>query len=224
MKPRLAVVIPALNEEATLSNVLENVLLRGHVPIVVDDGSTDSTVKIANEKAGVVLIQHKINVGYEGALSSGVHYASEQGFELVATFDADNQLDPDDLNRFIGLLDQESSDVVIGIRSYRNRYSEHLVALYGRIRFGVIDPLCGLKLYRVSSAKKFLPFDSQKLVGMELALKMINAGCKFSQSPILIKKRIGDSRYGTSFKGEINILKSLYKLLTKFDFSGSNIK
>lgn len=216
MQTRLAVVIPALNEEETLSKVLNNILLRGHTPILVDDGSTDKTVAIAENTLGVIVIKHPHNLGYEPALSSGVHKAAELGFELVATFDADDQLDASDLDRFISILDKEKSDLVVGVRDYRNRYSEYVLALFGKLRFGLTDPLCGLKLYRLNQAKKFFPFDSEKLIGMELAMKMLYANHPFSQTSIKVKKRIGESRYGTSLQGEINIMKSLLKVIKKF--------
>jgi len=134
----------------------------------------------------------------------------------VATFDADGQLDADDLMRFVAKMDEEGSDVVVGIRSYRNRYSEHLLALWARYRFGIQDPLCGLKLYRLSKAKGYFPFDSFRLVGMELVFRMVEAGNKISELPIHVKPRIGQSRYGSSLRGEMNILKSFGRALTVF--------
>lgn len=212
---RLAVVIPALNEEASIGKVVTSVVQRGATVIVVNDGSSDKTAEIA-KAAGAIIIQHEKNRGYEPALTSGVHAAHDQGFEIAATFDADGQLDPDDLIKFMRKLDQDQSDLVVGMRDYRNRYCEYLLAWFGQFRFGLVDPLCGLKMYRLNKAKKYFPFDTCRLVGMELALKMIADGCKFSQMPIHVKKREGESRYGSSLKGEIFILKSLFKVFELF--------
>ncbi len=214
-KSRLAVVIPAYNEEKTIEMVIDQVHSRGYAVIVVSDGSNDRTVEIATDRKAHV-IDHIQNKGYEAALSTGVHAAHEMGFELAATFDADGQLAADDLSLFIKKLDEESSDIVVGIRNYRNRYSENLLALFGKIRFNIEDPLCGLKLYRLEKASNFFPFDSDKLVGMELAFKMASAHLKFSQVPIQVRKRVGESRYGTSLKGEVFILHSLKKSIQKF--------
>lgn len=216
---RLAVIIPAYNEEDTIGSVIDAIHKRGLAIIVVSDGSVDKTIQIATERSAHV-IDHKINKGYEAALSTGVHAAHEMGFELAATFDADGQLSPDDLELFTKKLDEEQSDIVIGVRSYRNRYSENLLALFGRLRFKIKDPLCGLKLYRLCEASKHFPFDTKKLVGMELAFKMASSGSKVSQIPIKVKKRQGESRYGTSLKGEIFILRSLKSVIEQFGLKG----
>ncbi|MDH5523670.1 MAG: glycosyltransferase family 2 protein [Desulfobulbaceae bacterium] len=212
---RLAVIIPALNEEATIANVVACVSVRGATPIVVDDGSLDQTANIARS-AGALVVSHEVNNGYEQALNTGIHEAAARGFELAATFDADGQLDPDDLVRFVDVLDAEKSDLVIGVRDYRNRYTEYLLALFGRLRFGLRDPLCGLKLYRLKKAKHYFPFDTLRLVGMEMSFRMLDAGCKVTELPIHVQKREGVSRYGSSFSGELNILKSLWRVIWEF--------
>jgi len=214
-KPKIAVVIPAINEETTIHQVIKSILDRGLSPIVVDDGSTDKTAKIAKE-AGALVISHDINKGYESALSTGVHAAAEKKYDLVATFDADGQLDPNDIIKFALVLDSKKCDLVIGIRNYRNRYSEYLLSMLGRIRFGIKDPLCGLKLYRLKSAIQCFPFDSCKLVGMELAFKMIERGSSFYELPIKVVRRDGESRYGSSFRGEVRILNSFFRAINKF--------
>lgn len=213
--PRLAVVIPALNEAATIKDVVDSVVELGAIPIVVDDGSSDDTANVATS-AGAKVVKHETNKGYEPALTTGIHEAAALGYELAATFDADGQLNPEDLLRFTTILDSESCDVVVGVRNYRNRYAEYILAWYGKIRFGLSDPLCGLKLYKLEKAKLYFPFDTQKLVGMELTFKMIDAGCMFSQTPIYVKRRIGVSRYGSSLRGEFNIIKAFVRVLKLF--------
>jgi hypothetical protein len=68
----------------------------------------------------------------------------------------------------------------------------------------------------MSSCRKLIPFDSRNLVGMEMAFKISDLNFKISEIPIKIKKRKGESRYGSSLRGEINIILSLYKSITYF--------
>ena len=68
-KHKVAIVIPAFNEEATIYNQVQSVKENG-VVIVVNDASTDYTEKKAL-KAGAIVINHKNNKGYDGALNSG---------------------------------------------------------------------------------------------------------------------------------------------------------
>ena len=94
----LSVVIPAYNEEDGVAECIERVLsvepelrkvgLDGLELIVVDDGSKDKTAEIIKGYVdrGVVLIQHKVNRNYGGALKTGFHHASG---DFLAFMDAD---------------------------------------------------------------------------------------------------------------------------------------
>ena len=75
-----------------------------------------------------------------------------------------------------------------------------------------------MKLYRLDMVKNHLPFDSFKLVGMEMVFRLIDEGCNFVQLPIKIKKRKNPSRFGASFSGEIAILRSLVRAIRIFGF------
>ena len=212
---KTAVVVPALNEAKTITNVVLALLAYDIVVLVVDDGSTDNTAQLASS-AGAFVVSHKENKGYEQALDTGIETAISQGFDIAVTFDADGQLDPRDLQRYIDSMKSCNVDLVVGIRDYRNRYSEYLFSLYGRLRFGLVDPLCGMKLYRLDIVKEHLPFDKLQLIGMEMAFHMIDSGCQYSQLPIHIKRRKGISRYGSSIRGEISIITALLKAINKF--------
>jgi len=212
------VVIPAWNEEESISCLLDTLSNLSIRSIVVDDGSEDQTPKLA-KTFNTKLIQHHRNLGYENALSTGIHQAANDGYKYAITMDADGQIDAKDILRFVGVAREEGADVVIGIRNYRNRFCERILCLFGQIRFKIRDPLCGIKLYKIKKAKQFFPFDSHKLVGMELAFRMADAGMKISQINIKIKVREGLSRYGSFIKGELRILRSLYKAIVVFGFS-----
>jgi glycosyltransferase involved in cell wall biosynthesis len=212
---KTAIVIPALNEANTIASVVLALLVFDVAIFVVDDGSLDETAKLAR-LSGAIVVSHNKNKGYEQALQTGIDAAISQGFDIAVTFDADGQLNPNDLQRYIASMKKYNADLVVGIRNYRNRYSEYLLSLFGRLRFGLIDPLCGMKLYRLAFVKKHLPFDQSKLIGMEMAFNMIDSGCQYSQLPIHIERRQDKSRYGSSIRGEINIIIALFKAINKF--------
>lgn len=211
----LAVVVPALNEEGTIGEIVSAIRKKGYDVIVVDDGSEDKTGLLALER-GAKIITHKSTLGYEEALSTGVYHAITKGYLFFATFDADGQFDPEDLERLLEVQIKENSDIVIGIRSHLNRVSEHIINFYGRFKFGISDPLCGLKLYRSSSASKYLPFDRLQLVGMELACRMVMAGCKMCECSVAVRPRRDGSRYGQSFGGELKILRAFFTTIKVF--------
>jgi glycosyltransferase involved in cell wall biosynthesis len=220
-KLKIVVIIPALNEAKTLGNVVSALLEYDVIVLVVDDGSNDNTAQIASS-AGAFVVSHKVNKGYEKALETGICTAISQKCDIAITFDADGQLDPTDLKRYIDLMKSSNADLIVGIRDYRNRYSEYFLSLYGRLRFGLTDPLCGMKLYRLSVVEAYLPFDQSTLIGMEMAFQMIDAGCNYSQLPIHINRRQDASRYGSSIRGEIYIISALIKSINKFGLTSKN--
>jgi glycosyltransferase involved in cell wall biosynthesis len=109
------IAIPAFNEEASLGAVLRD--LREHHPlehvVVIDDGSRDSTSKIALAE-GVRVIRHPINLGVGAAMGTAFKYAARHDYQVLVQVDADGQHRPEFLSL---LLDQVgSADIVIGSR------------------------------------------------------------------------------------------------------------
>ena len=217
----IAVVIPVLNEEATIQAVVQSLVKLDVMVIVVDDGSSDQSA-IKSSQAGAIVVQHANNRGYEAALGSGFEEGVKRDAEYIVTFDGDAQFDPMDIIRLADHRRETNADLVIGIRDYRNRRTESLLACFGRYRFGVSDPLCGMKLYRVASAVPFLPFDTENLVGMQLAFRMLECGCSVAEQPVHVEKRLGLSRYGASLRGEMRILRALYKAISVFGLFSKN--
>jgi glycosyltransferase involved in cell wall biosynthesis len=205
-KCRIGIVIPALNESATITGIVEAVGKYG-VPIVVDDGSTDNTATLALE-SGAVVIVHEINRGYDVALNSGFKKADEFGCEIIITLDADGQHDPLLIKKFIDAVDK-GADVVAGIRSRRQRFAEHLFAVYTSIRFGIKDPLCGMKAYRIEVYKKLGHFDSCGSVGTELLIFAANHGYRLDQIAFKVRERKGQSRFGQVIKGNYKIARAM---------------
>ena len=113
--PRLLVVIPALNEQDSVAQVVNEV--RAAVPhalcLVVDDGSTDLTAARARA-AGAELLVLPFNLGVGGAMRAGFRFARDRGFDVVVQVDADGQHNPSDIPMLVeGLAD---SDIRIGAR------------------------------------------------------------------------------------------------------------
>lgn len=116
MDKRVAIVIPAYNEERTIIDVIRGLRQYGFLTlIVVDDGSSDRTGELACHE-GVILLRHIINRGLGGALGTGITAALHLGAEAIVTFDADGQHDPDDIARLVEPIAKGEADVVIGSR------------------------------------------------------------------------------------------------------------
>lgn len=112
---QVLVVVPALNEAATVGHVVNEI--RAALPevtvLVIDDGSTDRTARVARE-AGALVVPLPYNLGVGGAMRAGFRFAERRGFAAVVQIDADGQHDPAYLPRLLEAL--EHADVVVGAR------------------------------------------------------------------------------------------------------------
>lgn len=117
---RLIVMMPALNEAATIASVIARVPrdLPGIAEVelvVVDDGSTDDTATIA-QRAGATVIQHGRNLGVGAALQSGLAHALRRHADLAVNMDSDGQFDPEDIRKLILPVLEGRADMVTASR------------------------------------------------------------------------------------------------------------
>lgn len=206
-KYKIAIVIPAFNEEATIFDVVQSVKEYGIV-IVVSDASTDNTEKEAI-RAGAVIVNQKKNMGYDGALNSGFIKAKELNCDAVITFDADGQHSSESIQEYIDLLEQGFS-VVIGIRNKLQRVSESIFSWVAVRRWGIEDPLCGMKAYHINVFDQLGFFDSYKSIGTELSIFAANQNIKIAQQHVNIRGRQDGPRLGGRIFTNMVILRSLW--------------
>lgn len=206
-RSRIAIVIPAYNEVNTIRRVVREALLHG-TPIVVDDASNDGTGDVA-EKEGALVVRHKKNRGYDGALNSGFAMASDSGFNYVITLDADGQHNPALIQQYVALL-RDSADLVVGIRPTKARMSERIFGIITTLLYNIRDPLCGMKGYRMSLYQKLGHFDSYNSIGTELTLYAAKHKYKIVQVDVSIGARdSGTPRFGRFFWANWIILRAL---------------
>lgn len=203
---RLGIVIPALNEGATIAGVVASVSQYG-TPVVVDDGSSDQTAALALA-AGATVVSHPVRRGYDQALNSGFARAAELDCEFVITVDADGQHDPTMLNVFIRAL-EDGADIVIGIRDRQQRFAEHVFSWIALLRWAIRDPLCGMKAYRIDLYRELGHFDSYNSIGTELAIFAAETGKKIVQVPVKTRERGDKARFGNKYSANKRIIRSL---------------
>ena len=212
-RSRLAIVIPALNEEGSIGAVVRNCCFYG-LPIVVDDGSIDLTSEVSNAE-GAEVVRHPTNKGYDAALNSGFHRAAELGCEFIITIDADGQHDPQLIGKYLDLLKNGGADIVVGIRDKHQRFAEYCFSLVTKSLYGLSDPLCGLKGYRMSVYRALGHFDAYGSIGTELTLFAVRRGFRLEQVPIVVRERSGHPRFGRKLGANLKIFRALfYALLT----------
>jgi len=197
MKPeRVAIVVPAFNESEAIAAVVTAISVFGTV-IVVNDGSTDNTVRLARA-AGALVVSHAVNRGYDAALASGLAKAVAEEFDFAITVDGDGQHEPAHIESLLREL-LDGADLVVGIRRRFQRVSETLFAGLATVLWGISDPLCGMKGYRLSKLKGVGRLCSYPSIGTELAIRAARSGWNIREVPVTTRDRQGRSRFGEGF-------------------------
>lgn len=129
---KLSIIIPARNEERTIKNVLERIFsfdskgLEKEI-IVINDGSTDSTLKVLEEFTGKIkVIDNNKNIGKSKSAIAGILASTG---DLVVVQDADLELAPEDLTKFIEKFQNSDVDAVMSNRFHHNQ--DHIYNSYG---------------------------------------------------------------------------------------------
>ena len=207
VRNKLAIIIPAFNEESTIQSVIKSVSYIGKV-ILVDDGSIDSTVINAAE-AGAFVHSHSMNLGYDKALNTGFEIAEKLGYQFVITMDADGQHDPNSLLEIKQIL-LDGYDLVVTSRNQKQRFSEYLFSIYSGMRWSITDPLSGLKGYKISLYSTLGHFDSYNSIGTELLFYALKNNYDVIEIETKVQPRKGVSRFGKSFTTNLKILRALF--------------
>ena len=109
-----AILIPALNEEASVGTVVRRILDYhcGEV-VVIADACTDGTERAARA-AGATVLSLPLRLGAWGAIQTGIRYALAHGHDCAITMDADGQHNPTDIRRLLDPLSYDQADVSLG--------------------------------------------------------------------------------------------------------------
>ncbi len=121
---KIAVVVPAYNEEELISNTIESIPEYVDCIYVIDDGSKDQTARIVSEfpDPRVVLIRHQKNSGVGAAIITGYKQAFVDGMDVVAVMAGDNQMDPEQLPYLLAPIIEGRADYTKGNRLISPEY------------------------------------------------------------------------------------------------------
>jgi len=119
---RILVLIPAFNEEEAIGSLVSEIkeTISEVDIVVINDGSTDETAKMATS-AGVKVLNLPCNLGVGGAIQAGFQYAFEEGYRRVIRVDGDGQHPPGEIPKLIAVMDDSGADLIIGSRFVERR-------------------------------------------------------------------------------------------------------
>ena len=195
----VTILLPAYNEAGVIGETIR--AIRALHPdfeiLVVDDGSTDNTMREAMD-AGANVWPHPYNIGNGAAIKSGLRCARG---EWVLMMDADGQHKPEDIARLLEHKDRY--DMVVGARTRQSETSAHRDLanwVYNRFasyvtRFKVEDLTSGFRLVRLSVARQFIYLLPNTFsYPSTLTLGYLRSGRTVKYIPIQTKARVGKSK------------------------------
>jgi len=234
-EPRICVTMPAYNEEKAIKLVVSDYVNQKYVEsvIVVDNNSSDNTVKLAKEN-GAKVITKKENKGFSHSYVLGLKESLKTDASVIVITESDGTFDASDLSKLLPYL--ENCDVVTGSRShqvltekgnqngrlhvYGNMFLAKIIQLkyFSLNHLGIVnltDVGCGFMIMKRAALEKLIDdmseLDTNKSIwNMSLRfytiLLSIEKNLRIIEVPITFKKRIGESKYsGQSISKSLKI-------------------
>ena len=193
---KIIIGIPAFNEEKNIASIITKLSGIADTIIVCNDGSTDLTSEIA-EKMGALVINHKKNLGYGGAIRSIFLKAKEINGDVLVTFDADGQHRIQDVENVTNPIINQEADLVIGSRFLDD--SEKEVPRYRKVGIKVItkitnasinekltDSQSGFRAYSKQVVSELNPSELGMGISTEILIKASSKNFKILEVPIKI--------------------------------------
>jgi polyprenyl-phospho-N-acetylgalactosaminyl synthase len=208
-------VIPALNEERTIGEVITKVKHSADCVVLVSDGSTDRTAEIA-AREGAVVLAHPINRGQGAALETGNQYALRNGADIIFHFDADGQFSAEDIPDILAPLLSGEAEAVFGSRflgkesnmpNFKKKVIMPIARLINYWLLGVklTDPQSGFRAMTADAWRKTTIKQNGMAHASEILSKVVKNRLKIKEVPIAVRYE----EFGQRFGGGIRIIKDL---------------
>ena len=193
---KVTIGIPAFNEEKNIAKVIVKLKKISDEIIVCNDGSTDLTGEIA-ENLGVIVINHKQNLGYGAGINSIIKKSKEIDTDILVTFDADGQHKVEDVKKVIEPIKNGDADLVIGSRFLSK--TKEKIPEYRKIGINIItkvtnaglkkkitDSQSGFRAYSKDLISKLDISDMGMGISTEILIKTNSLGFRITEIPITI--------------------------------------
>ena len=193
---KVTIGIPAFNEEKNIAKMIVKLKKIYDEIIVCNDGSTDLTGEIA-ENLGVIVINHKQNLGYGAGINSIIKKSKEIDTDILVTFDADGQHKVEDVKKVIEPIKNGDADLVIGSRFLSK--TKEKIPEYRKIGINIItkvtnaglkkkitDSQSGFRAYGKDLISKLDISDMGMGISTEILIKTNSLGFRIAEIPITI--------------------------------------
>ncbi len=187
------ILIPTYNNDRKIAGVLKDALEYTGQVIVVNDGSTDGTMKVLESFPSIRVISYPVNKGKGWALRVGFEEALKAGYQYAVTMDSDGQHRADDIPVFIDVLEKEGSALIIGSRNMNqdgvpgtSNFGHRFSNFWYELETGISlpDTQSGFRLYPLKEIQKMKFYTSRYEFELEALVRSAWRGVKVIPVPI----------------------------------------
>ncbi|MEK6952382.1 MAG: glycosyltransferase family 2 protein [Nanoarchaeota archaeon] len=218
-KKKIIVMIPAYNEEQTISQVIRDIPreINNHFVeiLVINDGSKDNTIKEAEKAGADYIISNPTNYGLAYSFQKGMNKALELGAGIIVNTDADNQYNQKEIEKLTIPIIQGKADIVSGNRQVKTLEHMAFSKKYGNILgtkvvqigagYKIEDASSGFRAYSREAALKLFVISGHTYTH-ETLIQAKYKNLKVLEVPIEFKKRLN---------GDSKLIKSVYSHIKK---------
>jgi glycosyltransferase involved in cell wall biosynthesis len=214
MNQHISVIIPAFNEADIIGYTLKSLKSVNNIGeiIVVDDGSSDNTAKIATE-SGARVIRLDKNMGKGAALNRAVKLVKGS---IIAFIDADLGMSAEEVKKIISIVQNKHADIAVAVFPVSEKKGgfglvKKISSLIIKKMCGVIlkEPLSGQRVFTREALNHVVPFSEGFGVEVAASIKALRKGMRLIEVPTQMKHRAG----GRNIKGFIHRGKQLIDII-----------
>ena len=190
---RYCCVIPVFNHAATASDVIERTRAITRDILVVDDGSEDVNLAECYAGTDIEVIRHPRNMGKGAALLTAIRTLAPRGYDYMITLDADAQHAPEDIPRFLPLLERNDWTLVVGVRDFsvpnvpdRSKFGRAFSNFWFLVETGkkISDSQSGFRAYPLKYVSQIRCRSLHYTFETELLTRCMWAGLELAEAPI----------------------------------------
>jgi glycosyltransferase involved in cell wall biosynthesis len=209
---RVAIVMPARNEEASIGMVLDEIpRALVHAIIVVDNGSSDRTAEVARGR-GAIVVREAVP-GYGRACQAGIA-RTDDSVDVIVVLDADHSDYPQDLPALLAPIAAREADFVIGSRvmggaepgslPWNQRFGNALACFLLRVLYGArFSDMGPFRAIRRPALLSLGLEDCTYGWNVEMQVRALMAGLRIREVPVRYRRRVGKSKITGTFTGTV---------------------
>jgi glycosyltransferase involved in cell wall biosynthesis len=229
MKKKILAIVPAYNEEDSISGVIEDIKrhLSGADIVVINDASTDGTARKIRFKNGVRLIDLPINLGIGGAVQTGFRYALKEDYDIAVQIDGDGQHMASEVEKVLAPVMNSEADMVIGSRYLEKKgFLSSPMRRFGNFIFRIVnstlisqkitDNTSGFRAYSRETIKFLTRYYPSDYPEPESVVLLARNGFRIKEVPVIMRERTAGESSITPIKTVYYMVKVMLAILARF--------